>query len=175
VASFTIPSQRLDPGTAVVPLTTVQQALWRLGMPILDAGAVTKYKKGAKRGMLWQAIRWQILATAALVALISLGRQPGRVAAVGAAAVLLTTLFGWLLTCDLKWRSIDYSTYQSLHPVPQHVSVAANALLSHGVAAEQICVEYLKADPVLFVQECTGALAGDCETIPVNRYDLIVW
>jgi hypothetical protein len=166
VANFAIPSQHLKPDTAVVTLTTVQLALWQLGMPILDAGAVAKYKKGAKRGMLWQAIRWQLLAMAALVALISLGHQPGRAAAVGAAAVVLATLFGWLVnSSDLQWRCIDYSTYQSLHVVPQHVSTAANALVSRGVPQERIGVEFLKTDPILFVEEGPG----------INRYDLIVW
>lgn len=42
------PSQRLKVDTAVVSLTTVQSALWQLGMPILDAVAVAEYKKRAK-------------------------------------------------------------------------------------------------------------------------------
>lgn len=164
MANFAIPSQQLKPDTAVVPLTTVQLALWQLGMPILDARAVAKYKKGAKRGMLWQAIRWQLLAMAALIALISLGHQPRRVAGVGVAAVVLATLFGWLVRSELRWRSIDYTAYQSLHVVPPHVSAAANALLSRGVPQELIGVEYLKTDPVLFVEDGPGV-----------RYDLIVW
>jgi len=165
VATFAIPSQRIKPGTAVVPLTAVQLALWQLGMPILDVEAVSKYKKWAKRGMLWQAIRWHLVGMAAVVALISIGHQPGRILAVGAAAATLATLFGLLVNSDLRWLRIDYRTYQELQPVPSHVSAAANALLSRGIPQEQIGVEYLKTDPVLFVEEGPG----------LKRYDLIIW
>jgi hypothetical protein len=164
LAILAIPSERLQPYTTVVPLTTVQRALWQLGMPILDADAVAKYKKLAKRGLLWRAIRWQLLAMAALVALICLGRQPGR-----AAAVLLATLFGWLVnTSDLQWLSIDYSAYENVHAVPLRVSAAMNALLYCGVPMGRIGVEYLKNDPILFVEDTE-------EGHGVKRYDLIIW
>src|SRR5271155_897333 len=133
-----IPSQRLKADITVVPLTAVQHALWQLGMPILDPGAVAGYKKRAKRGMLWRAIRWQLLAMAALVAFECLGRQWGRAAAVGAAAIVLATLFGWLVNAsDLQWLSIDFRTYHKVNPVPPHVSAAANALLRCGVLEER--------------------------------------
>ena len=71
--------------------------------------------------MLWSAIRWQFLAMATLVAFECLGRHWGRVAVVGSAAVLLATLFGWLVNAsDLQWHTIDYSTYRSMHAVPPH-------------------------------------------------------
>lgn len=169
MATLANSSQSLKPDTAVVSLTTVQRVLWQLGSPILDADAVAEHKKRAKLGMLWRAIRWQLLGMAALVALVSLGRQWGRAAAVGAAAVLLATLFGWLVNAsELRWLTIDYSTYRSLYPVPPHVSAAANALLGCGVSPRQIGVEYLKNDPILFVE--------DPEQRPgVKRYDLIIW
>jgi hypothetical protein len=164
-----IPSQRLEPDTSVVFLTSVQHALWQLGMPILDAAAVAKYKKRAKLGMLWQAIRWQLLGMAALVAFECLGRQWGRAAVVGADAVVLATLFGWLVnSSDLRWLTADYRAYQSLYTVPGNVSAAADALLSFGISPERIRVEYLKSDPLLFVE--------DAEQRPgAKRYDLIVW
>jgi hypothetical protein len=169
LAILAIPSQRLEPYTTVVPVTTVQRALSQLGMPILDADAVAKYKKLAKRGLLWRAIRWQLLAMAALVALICLGRQPGRAAAVAAAAVLLATLFGWLVsTSDLQWLRIDYSTYENMRAVPLRVSAAMNALLDCGVPQRRIGVEYLKTDPILFVEDTE-------EGHGVKRYDLIIW
>ena len=153
----------------MVSLTTVQRALWQLGMPILNAGAVVKYKKLAKLGMLWQAIRWHLLGMAALVALMCIGRQWGRVATVGAAAVLLATLFAWLVNAsELLWQTAAYSTYRSLYTIPPHVAAAADALLSCGVSERHIGVEYLKNDPVLYVE--------DTEDGPgVRRYDLIIW
>jgi hypothetical protein len=169
MATLVNPSTRLKPDTTIVSLTTVQRALWQLGMPILDAGAVAKYKKRAKLGMLWRAIRWQLLGMAALIGFECVGRQWGRVAVVGGAAVLLATLFGWLVNAsDLQWFTIGYSTYRSVYPVPPHVSDAANALLSSGVSPRHIGVEYLKNDPILFVE--------DAEQGPgVQRYDLIIW
>jgi hypothetical protein len=167
MANLVIPSKQLTYSTTVVPLTTVQSALWKLGMPILDASAVTGYKKRAQREMLWRAVRWQILAAIALVAVIALGRQPGRIAAVAAAATTLTLLFGWLVnTSDLQWASVDYLAYQRLSPVPLHVSSAASALIERGVPQQAIGVEYLKADPVLFVRDTEDGS---------KRYDLIVW
>jgi hypothetical protein len=163
------PSQRLKRDTSVVSLTTVQRALWQLGMPILDAAAVAEYKKRAKLTMLWRAIRWQVLSMAALVALMCLGGQWSRVATVGAAAVLLATLFAWLVNAsELLWLTIGYSTYQTLHPVPPHVSAAAEALLHRGVSERQIGVEYLKNDPILYVEDAEQG-GG------VRRYDLIIW
>jgi hypothetical protein len=163
-----IPSSQVKP-YSIVPLTAVQRALWQLGMPILDADAVAKYKKRAKRGMLWRAVRWQLLAMALLVSLISLGPQLSRTAAVGAAAVVLISLFGWLVnTFDLQWLSINYCAYQDVHAVPPYVSAARDALLSRGVAEERIGVEYLKNDPILFVED-TEQGSG------VERYDLIIW
>ncbi|MGD1090733.1 MAG: hypothetical protein ABSB35_01945 [Bryobacteraceae bacterium] len=162
-------STRVKPDTSVVSLTTVQSVLWQLGMPILDAGAVAAYKKRAKLVMLWHAIRWQLLGMAALVGFVCIGRQWGRAAALGAAAVMLATLFAWLVNAsDLQWFTIDYSTYRSMHEVPPQVSAAATALLSSGISPRQIGVEYLKNDPILFVQ--------DPEQGPgVKRYDLIIW
>jgi hypothetical protein len=163
---LTNPSQqRQTTDTAVVSLTTVQCALWQTGMPVLDANAVAEHKRCAKLGMLWHAVRWHLLGMAALVALMCLGRQWGRAAGVGAAAVLLATLFAWLVNIDLQWLAMRYSAYQDLHAVPEHVTAAANALLSRGVSIEQIGVEYLKNDPILFVEDADQSL----------RYDLIIW
>ena len=163
------PSQRLKPDTTVVSLTTVQRALWQLSMPILDADAVAEYKKRARLGMLWGAIRWQLLGMAALVAIECLGRQWRGAILVGVDAVVLATLFGWLVgVSDLQWCTIDYSTYRSVHGVPLHVSAAADALLCRGVAQSRIGIEYLKKDPILFVE--------DAEPGPgVKRYNLIIW
>jgi hypothetical protein len=169
MATLVNPSKRFNPDTAVLSLTTVQHALWQLGIPVLDAGAVAAYKKRAKLGMLWRAIRWLLLGMAVLVAFECIGRQWGRASFVGAAAVVLATLFSWLLSAsDLQWFSLDYSTYRSLYPVPPHVAAAADALLGCGVSERQIGVEYLKSDPILFVE--------DAEQRPgVRRYDLIIW
>ena len=168
MATLVNPSQSLKPDTAVVSLTTVQRALWRLGMPILDAGAVAEYKKRAKAEMLWRTIRRLLLGIAALVAIESLGRQWGRVALVSAAAVALATLFSWLVSAfDLQWITVGYSAYQSSHAVPPQVSAAANALSDSGVSRALIGVEYLKDDPILFVE--------DAERLPCVRYDLIIW
>jgi hypothetical protein len=163
------PSQRLNPDTTVVSLTAVQRALWQIGSPILAAAAVAEYKKRAKLGLLWHTIRWPILGMPALVAFESLGRQWECSAVVGAAAVVLASLFGLLVNAsDLRWLTSDYSTYRSLHAVPPPVSTAANALLCCGVSQERIRVEYLKTDPILFVE--------DAEQHPsVKRYDLIIW
>lgn len=163
------PSQRLQSDTTVVSLTTVQRALWQLGMPILDAEAIAKYKKRAKLGMLWSAIRWQLLGMAALVALVCLGRQWGRVAVVGTAAVVLATLFGWLVNeADLQWLTMSYTTYRNLHALPLQVSAAVNALLCCGVSPKWIGVEFLKNDPILFVED-------DEQHPDAKRYDLIIW
>jgi hypothetical protein len=163
------PSQRLVVDTTVVSLTTVQRALWQLGMPILDAAAVAEYKKRSKLVMLWHAIRWHLLSMAALVAVMCIGRQWSRVATVAAAAVLLATLFGWLMNAsELLWQTIGYSTYRNLYPVPPHVAATADALLSSGVSEMQIGVEYLKNDPILYVEDAEQGHG-------VQRHDLIIW
>jgi hypothetical protein len=168
VSAVANPFQRLKPETTVVGLTDVQRALWQLGVPIVDAGAVAEYKKRAKRGMLWRAIRWQLVGMAALVALVCLGRQWGRAAVVGASAALLAALFGWLVSAsELQWLTMGYHTYRSMHTVPPHVSAAADMLVTCGISSTQIGVEYLKNDPILFVE--------DVEQRPGKRYDLIVW
>jgi hypothetical protein len=169
MATVAIPSRCLKPDTALVSLTTVQYTLWKLGMPILDADSVNQYKKRAKLAMLWRAVRWVLLAIAVLVAFECLGRQWGRAAVVGRAAVALASLYTWLVSAsELKWKKIDYGTYRSLDAVPPSVAVAADQLLSCGVSPSQLGVEYLKNDPILFVEdpEQTGGS---------RRYDLIVW
>jgi hypothetical protein len=63
---------------------------------------------------------------------------------------------------------MNYTTYRNLHALPLQVSAAANALLSCGVSPTRIGVEFLKNDPILFVE--------DDERHPdAKRYDLIVW
>jgi len=169
MATLVIPSQRLKFDPAVVSLTTVQRALWQLAMPILDAASVNEYKKRAKLGMLWRTIRSPLLGMAALVAIECLGQQWGRAAIVGAAAVVLATLFAWLVIAhDLQWLTVDYSTYRSLHVVPPHVSAAANALLDCGVSPSRIGIEYLKDDPILFVEDAEQRAC-------IKRHDLIIW
>jgi hypothetical protein len=169
MATLVFPSERLKSDLAVASLTTVQRALCQLGLPIIDAGSVAEYRKRAKSGMLSRAIGGPVLGMAALVAFECLGRQWGRVALVAAAAVVLAALFAWLVRAyDLQWLTIDYSAYRSLHVVPAHVSDAANALLCCGVSPSRIGVEYLKNDPILFVE--------DAEQSPgVKRYDLVIW
>lgn len=163
------PLQRLKPDTTIVALTTVQRALWQLDIPILDVHAVARHKRLAKLGMLWRSVRWQLLGMAALVAIMCIGRQWGRVAVVGADAFVLAALFTWLVSAsDLQWHTLDYGAYRQAHGVPAHVSAAANALLSYGVAESRIGVEYLKNDPILFVED-EDQLSG------VRRYDLIIW
>jgi len=162
-------SQRLKSDTAVVPMTTVQRALWQMGMPILVADAVAEYKKHAKREMLWCAIRRPLLGMVALVAFICLGQQWSGAALVGAAAALLSTLFGWLVnTSELQWRTGSYSTYRDAFAVPSHVSAAVDALVCCGVPQTGISVEYLKEDPILFVEDSE-------QSSGIKRYDLIIW
>ena len=166
--TFVIPSQRLKLDTAVVAITTIQRALWRLDVPILDAVAVAEYKKRAKTAMLWRTIRWLLLGIAALIALECLGRQWDRIAVAATAAVTLAALFSWLVSShDLRWMTVGYGAYRSSQAVPPHVSATANALLSCGVCEERMGVEYLKTDPILFVE--------DAEQLPTVRYDLIIW
>jgi len=163
------PLPRLKSNTTVVSLTTVQCALWQLGMPILAATAVAEYKKHAKLSMLWQAVRWQLFGMATLVAFMCLGRQWGRVAVVGAAAVLLAALFAWLVSAsELLWLTTGYTNYRALHAIPSHVTAAAEALLACGVSEGQIGVEYLKNDPILYVEDAEQGRG-------VQRYDLIIW
>ena len=116
-----IQTQRLGPDAAVVSLSTVQQALWQLRLPVLDSGAVARYKKRAKLGMLWRAVCWQLAGMAALVAFECIGRQWRGAATVAAAAVVLAVLFSWLVSAsELRWLTIDFGTYRTLHPVPEH-------------------------------------------------------
>jgi hypothetical protein len=165
MARVPVSSQRLQP-TNVVALTKVQHALWHLGMPILDAAAVVQYKTRAKREMLWRAIRWHVVAAAALVAVIGLGRQWNRVASITAAAGALLGFFGWLLyACDLRWATKKFTDAQGVMTIPPHVSTAATALVTSGVPQESIGIEYLKTDPILFVEDPEDA----------KRYDLIIW
>jgi hypothetical protein len=169
MATFANPSLRIKADTTVVSLTTVQQALWQLGMPILDAHAVAEYKRRAKLGMLWHEVRWPLLGMTVLVVFECIGRQWGRATVVGAAALVLAALFSWLVNAsDLQWLTIQYSSYRSLHAVPPHVSAAASALSSNGVSPERIGVEYLKNDPILFVEDAQ-------QRTGVKRYDLIIW
>jgi len=178
VSAMAIPSQRRTSHpvarTAVIPLTAVERALWRLQMPVLDRHTVAEYKKRSKRGMLWRAMRWQLLALAALVAFECLGREWSHAAVVGAAAVVLAALFGWLVSSsDLQWRTALFSVYQTGNAVPPHVSAAANALVGSGISPSRIGVEYLKDDPILFVEQ---PLAEDSvHPAELKRYDLIVW
>jgi hypothetical protein len=162
-------SQDVKLDTFVVCLSTVQRALWLLGMPILDAGAVANYKKRAKLGMLWGSIRWQFLAIAVLVALECLGRQWGGVARVAGAAGMLVTLLCWLNASELRWRTIPYETFAKANRVPLHVSAAADGLLRSGMAPGQIGVEYLRHDPILFATDAEEQFPGS------KRYDLIIW
>lgn len=159
--------EKLD--TSVVSLPTVQRALWQLGMPILNAGAVADYKKRAKLGMLWSAIRWQFLGIAVLVALECLGRQWSGVGRVAGAAGMLAILLCWLNASELRWRTIPYETFAGANQVPLHVSAAADALLCSGIAPAQIGVEYLRNDPILFVTDVEEQFPGS------TRYDLIIW
>jgi hypothetical protein len=169
VATFRTSSPSLKADTSIVSLSNVEQALWQLGLPILDAEAVAEYKKRAKLKMLWREIRWPLLGITVLVVFECLGRQWGRATVVGVAALVLAALFSWLVNAsDLQWLTIGYSTYRSLHEVPPHVSSAADALLSYGVTPQRIGIEYLKNDPILFVEDAEQ-LSG------VRRYDLIIW
>lgn len=156
-------------GTSVVSLTGLQQALWQIGLPILDGDAVAAHKKTARRIMLWRAVRWQLLAMAVLVGFECLGRDWLRASFVGAAALTLAGLFAWLVNVsDLRWATMDYPAYKNLHGVPAHVSATADALVRCGVAETSLGVEYLKNDPILFVEE-TGELSQ------IKRYDLVIW
>ena len=149
--------------TSIIELSAVQHALWRLKMPVLDSTYVASYKRRAKLGMLWNGVRWHFLAISALVALESIGHRWGAFLGVTCSAITLATLFTWLSHHDLRWRTMPYRAFKSMTPVPEHVAAAADALISHGVAPEMIGVEYLKHDPVLFIEDDD------------RRYDLIVW
>ena len=103
MATFANSSQRVKSDTTVILLSKVQHAVWQLGLPVLDANAVAKYKKRAKLSMLWREIRWPLLGMTVLVAFECLGRQWSRATVVGAAALLLAALFSWLVSAsDLK-------------------------------------------------------------------------
>jgi hypothetical protein len=155
--------------TSIVCLTDLQNTLWRLGLPILDRGAVAAHKGRAKLAMLWRTIRGPVLGMTALVGFECLGRDAHRAGLVAGAVVALAILFAWLVNaCDLQWTRIDYGTYRNLYGVPAHVATAAEALLQSGIAESQIRVEFLKNDPILFVEE-------SAELSPTKRYDLLVW
>jgi hypothetical protein len=133
------------------------------------AKAVAEHKKSARLGMLWREVRWPVLGMTVLVMFECLGRQWGRATIVGGAALVLAALFSWLVNAsDLQWHTIGYTTYRSLHEVPPHVSAAADVLLSYGVSPQWIGVEYLKNDPILFVEDAE-------QHSGVKRYDLVVW
>jgi hypothetical protein len=155
--------------TNIVCLTDLQRVLWQLGLPILDGKAVSSHKRRAKLLMLWRTLRWPLLGMTALMAFECLGRDAHRAGIVGGAVVVLAALFGWLANAhDLQWAVMDYGTYRSTAAVPAHVQAAAQALVQRGVAESQIGVEFLKDDPILFVEEGDQISASE-------RYDLIVW
>ena len=153
--------------TKVVSLSLVEQALWQLGLTILDPDKVARHRKHARFTMLWRTMRWLILGLVGLVALECLGRNWRAVGLIAGAAVMLAALFSWLVyASDLRWTEIGYDEYRNLYAVPSHVAAAADQLLRNGVSASQIRVEYLKDDPILFVEEIG---------FPSKRYDLIIW
>ena len=84
-------------------------------------------------------------------------------------------LFSWLLSAsDLNWLTTDYGTYRSLYSVPPQVSAVADALVCCGVSESRIGVEYLKSDPILFVDDQPVESSENDES-EAKRYDLIVW
>jgi hypothetical protein len=116
-----------------------------------------------------RAIAWPVFGVALLVAFESLGQHWGRVAMVAGAGMALMTLFAWLINAsDLNWLTTDYRTYLSSNSVPPHVSAVADALISHGVSENRIGVEYLKSDPILFVDDPLVEAGA-------KRYDLVIW
>jgi hypothetical protein len=122
-----------------------------------------------------RAISWPFLAVALLVAFECLGRHWGSVARVASAGTALMALFSWLLSAsDLNWLTADYGTYRGLYPVPPQVSAVADALVSCGVSESRIGVEYLKSDPILFVDD-QPVTSGEIGEPGARRYDLIIW
>jgi hypothetical protein len=147
-------------------LTPTQRILLDLGTQILDEDLVTRHKRYAKFGMLWHSVRWLLLGIMTLVAFESIGGNRLRILAVGAAALVLGGLFTWLVSsADLTWATGDYATYLSSNEVPAHVAAVADALKDAGLNSQQIRVEHLKSDPILFIQEANSSC----------RYDLVIW
>lgn len=151
---------------ASVCLTGVQRALLELGVPILEEAAVASHKRRAKLGMLCRAVCWPLLAIGTLVAFESLGGHSLRTATVGLAGLVLGGLFTWLISAaDLNWATSDYATFRASHAVPQNVAALAEAVERAGVEPRFIQVEFLKHDPILFVQEEESSY----------RYSLVIW
>jgi hypothetical protein len=146
-------------------LTTTQRVLLELGAPILDDAVVARHKLYARRAMLWRSIRWLLVGIVLLLAFESLGGNWLRTLKVGASGLLLGGLFTWLSVVDLTWSVTDYASYRASNKVPANVAALANALEDAGIGSQDIRVEYLKNDPILFVQE----------TNPPCRYDLVIW
>jgi hypothetical protein len=147
-------------------ITPVQRALLGVGAPILEESVVARHKRHAKFGMLWRTVRGLLLGIAALVAFESIGGHWLRTLTVGAAGLLLGGLFCWLVSSsDLTWSINDYATYRSSNAVPAHVAALAEALEDAGVNRQQIQVEHLKNDPIVFIQEAESSW----------RYDLVIW
>ena len=161
IATAAHPSQH---ATSVLRLTNLQQTLWQLRLPVLTVGVVDRHKKYAKFAMLWNTIRWLLVGMGALIALECCGRHWTRVGFIAGAAALLAGFFAWLVSAsDLQWTTADYPAYRKLYDVPAHVSAVADALVRSGVEETSIGVEYLKDDPILFVEE-------DGE-----RHNLVIW
>ncbi|MGH9593290.1 MAG: hypothetical protein ACRD5L_09380, partial [Bryobacteraceae bacterium] len=59
----------------------------------------------------------------------------------------------------------DYASFRLSHPVPERVASVAVAVERAGVDPKLIQVEYLKHDPILFVQEAGSSY----------RYDPAIW
>jgi hypothetical protein len=147
-------------------LTTVQRVLLDLGTPILDEAVVARHKRSARREMLWRAIRWPLMAIAVLLVLESLGGNWLHTLKVGASGLLLGGLFTWLMSvADLNWAITDYASYRSSNIVPANVASLASTLENAGISKQDIRVEYLKNDPILFVHEVSDS----------GRYDLVIW
>lgn len=147
-------------------LTNVQQVLLELGLPIIEEAAVARHKRTAKSAMLWRAVCWPVAAIVLLVAFESLGGHWLRTSVIGIAGLGLGALYTWLVSAvDLIWCTTDYATYRLSNPVPQNVAALADAVEHAGVAPELLQVEYLKHDPVLFIQEQNSSY----------RYDLAIW
>lgn len=166
MATIVRPPQSSQP-PAVWCLTDLEHALWQLDLPGLPEGVIARHKRFAKLGMLWRTMRPLLFGLALLVGLECLGRDWARAGFVAASALLLAALFAWLICAvDLQWTTADYMTYSKLHPVPEHVSTAAGALVRFGISESRIGVEYLKDDPILFVTE------GESSE---RRRHLIIW
>jgi hypothetical protein len=79
---------------------------------------------------------------------------------------LLVGLFTWLVNAaDLTWSISDYADFRLANEVPANVAALASALEDAGISRQQIQVEHLKSDPILFIQDGS----------PSSRYDLLIW